>query len=90
MATINGYPASFYKVTAPKWCRHKDQYLVYEVGVAYVRVTCANCSADTGQVAAPLLYGESVAVRSERARRLGHDALMKIEKVGTVSEVAAP
>lgn len=92
--TINGYPASFYKVTAPKWCRHKDQYVAYEFGEDFAtaslttRATCSNCGADTGELDAGLQGTKSVAAATDVARKLAHDALMKIEKVGAVSEVA--
>lgn len=91
----NGYPQGFYNVTAPKWCRHKDQYVTYyredETPLTkYARMTCLNCSADTGLLMATFYQGTSADQIDDALRKLAHDALMKIEKVGQVSETDAP
>lgn len=92
----NGYPRGFYNVTAPKWCRHKDQFLTYEYtgspssNTGKVKLTCANCAATTGDIAVATQIYDTVDMWLERARQAAHDALMKIEAVGQVSEVEAP
>lgn len=69
------------RITAPKWCRHKDMFRSYVTNADVETVTCSNCSA------------VGVGMNStdpEWRRQTADDALMKIEKVGAVSEVAAP
>lgn len=66
------YPKSFYRVTGSKWCRHKDQFIAVAIVAGQQQLTCSNCAS----VATGASYGAA------------HDALMKLEAVGAVSEVA--
>jgi hypothetical protein len=68
------FPPSFYRVTASKWCRHKDQFLSVAIVAGAQQITCSNCSS----------------VATGASYQTAHDALMKLEAVGAVSEVAAP
>lgn len=72
------------RITAPAWCRHKEMFRSYVTEEHLVtwltNVQCSNCGAsatDAGQT-------------PEQSKQAANDALMKIEKVGAVSEVAAP
>lgn len=69
----NGFPAGFYNVTGTKWCRHKEQFVTTTtISSLSIQMACSNCG--------------SVAIG--RDRQAARDALMKLEAVGTVSEIA--
>lgn len=58
-----------------KWCRHKEQFVTTTVISSLVlQMACSNCGA--------------VATGSDRQQ--ARDALMKVEREGTVSETTAP
>lgn len=69
---VGGFPAGFYNVTATKWCRHNGLFRSYSIVAGAQHITCSNCGA----------------VGVGRGLQAAGDALMKIEKVAAVSEVA--
>ncbi len=97
--TINGYPEGLYRVTAPAWCRHKDIFVIYTIGVlvtgiAAAKVTgraqCSNCGADTGVLTQDEKGKVSVPVAADAARWLAHNELMRLERVAILQEIPAP
>lgn len=70
------------RITAPKWCRHKEMFRSYVVREDdIVEATCSNCGASAAGLDS---------TDPEWRRQTADDALMKIEKVGAVTEVPAP
>lgn len=94
IGSADGFPPGFYNVTAPKWCRHKEQYVTTTVVVGAqartIRMVCGNCAADTGTLVQDNRLYESAPMANDALLKMARDALLKIEKVGVVSETTAP